>query len=70
MTETASAARLKTCLWCGAVERQGVCPSVKAIEYFENGNIKRVEFKTAADWPRLNDWTFGIGSGPMVSDKT
>lgn len=28
------------------------CPSVKAIEYHPNGKVRRVEFKTAADyWP-------------------
>ena len=28
----------------------GLCPNIKAIEYFEDGQIKRVEFKTPADY--------------------
>lgn len=38
------------CKFFGAVH--GVqCPAVKAIEYYENGSIKRVEYKTASDFP-------------------
>lgn len=33
----------------------GVCPAVKAFEYYPDGTLKRVELKTAADYPRL-DW--------------
>lgn len=49
MTETASAARSQNCQWCGTIHG-GVCPKVLAIEYFENGNIKRVEFKSEPQW--------------------
>ena len=38
------------CQFCG--QKHGVrCPSVKAIEYYENGTVRRVEFMTAADYP-------------------
>ncbi len=36
------------CHWCGQIHVT-MCPLVKAIEYFANGKIKRVEFKTAAN---------------------
>lgn len=36
------------CPYCAA-SHEGRCPLVKAIEYFENGTIKRVEYVTAAD---------------------
>lgn len=40
------------CRWCGMLHTgAGVCPTVKAIEFFEDGTtIKRVEFKTPADY--------------------
>lgn len=42
-------AKFSKCRWCGL--SHGVqCPSVKAIEYFADGKIKRVEFKGAADY--------------------
>jgi len=41
------------CQWCGL--HHGVqCPSVKAIEYFPDGTIKRVEFKGASDYPGVD----------------
>lgn len=42
-----------TCKYCGALSHPGVCPTVKALEYFPDGSVKRVEFKTAADFPPL-----------------
>lgn len=40
---------MNECRFCGMIH--GVmCPAVKAIEYFEDGTVKRVEFKTAADY--------------------
>jgi hypothetical protein len=38
------------CRWCGLIHG-AQCPSVKAIEYFANGMVKRVEFKMAGDYP-------------------
>lgn len=32
------------CGWCG-MWHNGICPSVKSIEYNEDGSIRRVEFK-------------------------
>jgi hypothetical protein len=46
MSETTAAVDSK-CLWCGATQHAGVCPSVKSIEYHENGTVKRVEFRDA-----------------------
>lgn len=40
---SASTANLSTCQWCGCIH-SGKCPQVKAIEYHENGTIKRIEF--------------------------
>ena len=34
---------LVKCHWCGGFHT-GKCHLVKAIEYFENGTVKRVEF--------------------------
>ena len=31
------------CIHCGNIH-QGKCPRIKAIEYYENGGIKRVEY--------------------------
>lgn len=40
------------CEHCGAEEgHPGVCPTIKAIEYYDfGGAIKRVEYKCAADY--------------------
>ena len=38
------------CGWCAGLHEGTVCPMVKAIEYHENGTLKRVEFKTPADY--------------------
>lgn len=40
---TASASPTTSCQWCGCTH-QGKCSLVKAIEYYESGGIKRVEF--------------------------
>lgn len=34
---------MNPCKWCGRLHLE-VCPRVKAIEYHENGTVKRVEF--------------------------
>lgn len=36
------------CAHCGMMH-QGQCPRIKAIEYYENGTVKRVEYLTPAD---------------------
>lgn len=45
------------CAYCGGYH-QAVCPMVKAIDYYPDGTVKRVELKTPADYhsePRI-DW--------------
>ena len=37
------------CQWCGNFHATK-CPMVKAIEYFDNGLMKRVEFYSATDY--------------------
>lgn len=32
------------CRWCGYVQHMGVCPRVKALDYYPDGTIKHVEF--------------------------
>ena len=42
--------QIKNCRFCGR-DHDALCPSVKAIEYFEDGmTVKRVEFKGASDY--------------------
>lgn len=31
---------------------QGICGLIKAIEYFPDGSVKRVEFKSPVDYPQ------------------
>jgi hypothetical protein len=51
MTETASAAKSQNCQWCGLFHTSpGVCPMVKALEYYPDGTLKRVEFKGPEQW--------------------
>ena len=33
------------CPYCGAHMHTGMCPRIKAIEYYPNGSIKKVELK-------------------------
>ena len=33
------------CPYCAAYSHNGLCPRVKAIEYYPNGTVKRVELK-------------------------
>ncbi len=48
-TTSGSTTILPTCPYCNGIHA-GVCPRVKAIEYHENGNVKRVEFLTPGDY--------------------
>lgn len=41
------------CPYCGDFHHSGICPTIKAIEYFENGMVKHIEFKAAADYPQV-----------------
>jgi hypothetical protein len=37
------------CRWCGNLHGGEHCPRVRAIEFFENGTVKRVEFRDEED---------------------
>lgn len=56
------------CQYCGSASpHQGICPSVKAIEYYPDGTTKRVELKTANDYPPFDvqaPWTVTSGPSP------
>ena len=49
---TTSAVETAKCRWCGMIHGS-LCPQVKAIEFFADGTVKRVEFKTPADFAPL-----------------
>lgn len=49
MTLTASMTLSPNCPHCGNIH-QGKCPLVRAIEYHENGTIKRIEYMAPADY--------------------
>lgn len=51
--------RTMTCEYCDQTHGKR-CPSVKAIEYFENGQVKRVEFMTPMDYRSLSRQTIPI----------
>lgn len=53
------------CQYCGGFPHQGICPTVKAIEYHPDGTIKRVEFKGAGDYGAA--WS-PIGPLPNIND--
>ena len=40
---------LPKCQWCGGPFHSALCPMVKAMEYYENGALRRVEFWTRAE---------------------
>ena len=48
MSHTASA--VPVCGHCGSSSpHQGQCPKIRAIEYHDNGSVKRVEYFTSAE---------------------
>ena len=51
------------CRYCGAVPHDGVCPTVKSIEYHPDGSVKHVEFR---DYERveLGDFHYGLTTKP------
>lgn len=54
MQTSGTANTIPKCQYCGsAFPHQGICPTVKAIEYYPDGTMKRVELKTANDFPPL-----------------
>lgn len=44
-----SAADFNKCLHCG-MGHTGRCPQVKAVEYYPNGQVKRIEYVTPGDF--------------------
>lgn len=42
-TQTTTAIEIAVCNHCGNIHT-GRCPHVKAIEYYENGAVKRIEY--------------------------
>lgn len=59
--ETSDAAPDLKCQWCGVIHLTTKCPQVKAIDYWPDGKIKRVEFH--ADKPI-------VGCTPNLSATT
>ena len=58
------------CKWCGIGHLNTKCPLIKAIEYHQNGTVKRVEFMTPNDQFKPA-WTypppsFVIGGQPIL----
>lgn len=47
-TTTSGTLSLKTCQHCGGIH-SGQCPRIKAIEYYQNGNVRRVEYHAPTD---------------------
>jgi len=54
---------MNTCRWCGLMHGEAKCYLVKAIEYYQDGTVKRVEFLTGADYmpPPIPMSTAGTG---------
>lgn len=46
---------MNECRWCGMIHGPR-CPEVKAIEYFQDGTVKRVELLTPMDRMPMNGW--------------
>ena len=74
-----------SCPHCGpGIIHSGVCPKVKEIEYFPDGRVKRIVFRTPADefpavqpsfpnWPYIPPVTFTeapVTPGPGVTVLT
>jgi hypothetical protein len=34
-----------TCVYCGQIHIDSICPKIKSIEYYPNGTINKIEFK-------------------------
>lgn len=57
------------CPYCGMFHT-AICHTVKAIEYHPDGSMKRVEFKSAADYPQQvisAPSVFSVGGTPTKS---
>lgn len=63
------ATKITNCQFCGG-DHGMQCPSVKAIEYYPDGKLKRVEFKSAADYVPAQSWPSWPFTGPPVTSYT
>jgi hypothetical protein len=57
MNETAASTVVGTmrCPYCGTIPHlAGICPTIKAMEYYPDGTTKRVEFKMPADYSPMS----------------
>ncbi len=63
-----SAVNPPKCPYCGlsGLTHPGVCPMVKALEYHENGSIKRVEFHPPQPL-NLTNFPFGYPSSGQIT---
>lgn len=68
MDSSSAANPLQECSWCGEWHKGFRCPLVHAIEYYETGTIKRVEFSQpfhySYTYPANFQWEGGSGD-PM-----
>lgn len=55
MTATNSFGQLQQCGHCGMYHTDTVCPKIKSIEYFDNGRVKKVEYKDESISP-METW--------------
>lgn len=65
-TNQTSAVQASQCQWCG-MSHGALCPMVKAIEYHPNGTMKRVEFKSAADYPPIETGPAPFWQNPVIA---
>ncbi len=54
--------QMTPCRWCGLIHGPK-CPSVKAIEYYPDGTVKRIEFYSPNDYGTV----MAIGPGMSVT---
>ncbi len=66
MSDTSAVNKSANCPHCGMIHST-TCPLIKAIEYHPNGAVKRVEFKSAPDYPK-DQWIVPpFWQSPVVS---
>lgn len=53
------------CPYCGLLHA-GTCSRVKAIEYYQDGTVKRVEFHAPAQFLNLGPMSAAASSGGMT----
>ena len=60
---------MSRCEHCGSIAAHaGVCPTVKAVEYYANGKVKRVEYKCAPDYNGSVDAFIPLFLSPSKGD--